>query len=170
MRHPPLVVLAVVLCLFASVATAQSSATQLCVANMQLEETGSSNPVGQAALMKFLAKEKDKSLAYIPIDPVESEQAAQAAKSKNCDYVVTTRQTESHVQSDIYGGATTVNPINMPVFYVTITYKLTKISDGSEVASGNMKASDRGSEKDAIIIAMHKIAGKLTDAIKKAGH
>ncbi len=148
----------------------QNSPLQLCVANMQLEDTGSSNPVGQAALMKFLAKEKDKSLAYIPIDPVELGQASQAAKSKNCDYMVTTRQTESHVQSDIYGGATTVNPINMPVFYVTITYKLTRISDGSEVASGNMKASDRGSEKDAIIIAMHKIAGKLTDAIKKAGH
>ena len=82
----------------------QNSPTQLCVANMQLEETGSSNPVGQAALMKFLAKEKDKSLAYIPIDPVEPEQASQAAKSKDCAYVVTTRQTESHVQSDISRG------------------------------------------------------------------
>jgi hypothetical protein len=137
---------------------------------MQLEDTHNSNPVGQAALMKFLAKEKDKSLAqYVPIDPVEPEQALQTAKSKNCDYVVTTRQTESHVASDIYGGATTVNPINSPVFFVTVGYKLTRISDGSEVAGGNMKASDRGSEKDAIGITMHKIAGKIIEAIKKAG-
>ncbi len=170
MPRYPLVVLAA-LAWVSTVGWAQNSPVQLCVANMQLEDTNNSNPVGQAALMKFLAKEKDKSLAqYIPIDPVEHEQALQAAKSKNCDYVVTTTQTESHVASDIYGGATTVNPINLPIFYVTVTYKLTKVSDGSEVASGNMKASDRGSEKDAIVITMHKIAGKVTDAIKKAGH
>ena len=152
-----------------TVGWAQNSSVQLCLANMQLEDTGSSNPVGQAGLMKYLAKEKLPA-QYTPIDPVEPESALQVAKSKNCDYVVTTRQTESHVQSDIYGGATTANPINMPVFYVTVTYKLTKVSDGSDVASGNMKASDRGSEKDAIVIAMHKIAGKLTDALKKSAH
>jgi hypothetical protein len=170
MRCYPLVVLAALACA-SSVGSAQDSPIQLCVANMQLEDTHSSNPVGQAALMKYLAKEKSKSaVQYVPIDPAESEPALQTAKAKNCDYVVTTDQTESHVQSDIYGGANTVNPINMPVFYVAVTYKLTKVSDGSEVTSGNMKTSDRGSEKDAIIIAMHKIAPKLTDAIKKAGH
>ena len=169
MRHFPAVVLLAILCAFASFATAQTSPTQVCVANMQLQDTNNSNPVGQAALMKFLAKEKFPA-QYTPIDPVEAEPALQAAKSKNCEYVVTTRQTESHVQSDIYGGATTVNPINMPVFYVTVTYKLTRVSEASEVASGNMKASDRGSEKDAVTIAMHKIAGKLNDALKKGGH
>ena len=138
---------------------------------MQLEDTASSNPVGQAALIKFLGKDKGKSLAQsVPIDPADPEQALQASKSNSCDYLVTTRQTESHVSSDIYGGATTANPINMPIFYVTVDYKLIRVADGSEVTSGSMKSSDRGSDKDAIVIAMHKIAGKVTDAIKKAGH
>ena len=58
---------------------------------------------------------------------------------------------------------------SMPTYYVTTTYKLTKVSDGSEVASGNFKASDRGSEQNAIGFTLHKIADKVTEAIKKAG-
>jgi len=59
--------------------------------------------------------------------------------------------------------------MSTPTFYVTTTYKLTKVSDGSEVISGNAKASDRGSEQNAIGYTLHKIADRVTEAIKKAG-
>ena len=63
----------------------------------------------------------------------------------------------------------TFGQTSMPTFYVTTAYQLTKVSDGSEMASGNFKASDRGSEQNAIGFTMHKIADKVTQAIKKAG-
>jgi len=168
MRHYPLVVLVAFLCLSFSLATAQSSPAQLCVANVQ-SVTGSTSTVGREALMKFLGKEKDKSVAHdVAIDAFEPEQALQQAKDKNCDYLVTTHQTESHEENTLGSGAAFGGTMT-PTFYVTTTYKLTKVSDGSELASGNVKASDHGSEQDAIGATMHKIADKVTQAIKKAG-
>ena len=152
-------------------AWSQSSPAQLCVANMQANGLNSPNTFGRDALVKFLGKEKDKSVAQaVPIDAYEPEQALQEAKAKNCAYVVTTNQTESHSDSSNWGTASSVNPINNPIFYVTTAFKLTKVSDGADVLSGSTKASDRGSEQNAIGFTMHKIADKCTEAIKKAGH
>lgn len=147
----------------------QNSPAQLCVANMQSNGLDNPSTFGRDALIKFLGKEKDKSVAQaVPLDQYAPEQALQAAKAKNCDYLVTTNQTESHSDSSNWGSASSVNPINNPIFYVTTAYKLTKVSDGSEVLSGSTKASDRGSEQNAIGFTMHKIADKCTEAIKKA--
>ena len=137
---------------------------------MQISGSRIANPTGRELLLKFLAKEKDKSVAEdVPIDALQPDEALQQAKAKNCDYVITTNQIESHSDSTISGAETNINRMSTPTFYVTTVYKLTRVSDGSEVISGNAKASDRGSEQNAIGYTMHKIANKVTEAIKKAG-
>ena len=169
MRHLPLVVFAAFLCSCACIATAQASPAQLCVANMQSVNAGT-GPAGRDLLMKFLGKEKDKSVAQdVPIDASTPELALQEAKKNSCDYLVTTNQTESHQENSQMPAMGTFGQTSMPTFYVTTAYQLTKVSDGSEMASGNFKASDRGSEQNAIGFTMHKIADKVTQAIRKAG-
>ncbi len=158
----------VVLCWLALPLTvlAQASPAQLCVANMHLG--AGSDTAGRDLLMKFLAKEKDKSVATaVPIDASDPEPAMTAAKGKNCDYLVTTDLTETHTDSDYWGNGP--GAVKSSIIYVTVSYRLTKVSDGAEVTSGVSKASDRGSEQNAVGFAMHKIADKVTEAIKKAG-
>lgn len=168
MRHLPTVVFATFLCCFTYAATAQSSPAQLCVANTQMAGKSGAGTDGRDALIKWLGKEKDKSVAQdVALDAAEPEQALQQAKSKNCDYLVLTNQTEMHQENSLMTGA--FSTTSMPTFYVTTAYKLVKVSDGSEVSSGNLKASDRGSEQNAVGFTMHKIADKVTEAIKKAG-
>jgi hypothetical protein len=91
-----------------------------------------------------------------------------AAKEKNCDYLVTTNQTNSHVTGSVLtiGGSGTVN---RQTYYVTVTYQLTKVRDGSQLSSGAIKTSDDLSEQDAVGAAMRKIAAKVAEGIKKAG-
>jgi len=162
--------LAIVLGCLGQITWAQSAPVQLCVANMQISGSRIANPAGRELLLKFLGKEKDASVAQdVPIDALQPDEALQQAKAKNCDYVITTNQIESHSDSTISGAETNINRLSTPTFYVTTTYKLTKVSDGSEVLSGNAKASDRGSEQNAVGFTMHKIANKVTEAIKKAG-
>jgi len=166
MRHFPLVVFVTLLCSSACIVFAQTP-VQLCVANMQSVNAGTGT-AGRDQLMKFLAKEKDKSVAQdVPIEASTPELALQEAKKDNCDYVVTTNQTESHQENSLMTGP--FGQTSMPTYYVTTAYKLTKVSDGSEVSSGSLKASDRGSEQNAISFTMHKIADKVTQDIKKAG-
>ena len=152
----------------AGIATAQPSSAQLCVANMESIHTGPGTATGRDLLMKFLAKEKDKSVAQpVPINSFDPEQALKEAKSKNCAYLLTTKQTESHIENSYMTGA--FGETSSPTFYVTMVYKLTKVSDGSELASGNVKAADHASEPAAIGTTMHKIADKVTQTTKKAG-
>jgi hypothetical protein len=47
-----------------------------------------------------------------------------------------------------------------------VNYKLSKVSDGAEQASGGLKASDRGSAQSAVIATMKKTAEKVLEAIK----
>jgi len=159
----------VVLCSFAlpfTVWAQGSSAAQLCVANMQ--GSGAGDTAGRDMLLKFLAKEKDKSvLTAMPLTVSEPEAVLKAAKDKNCDYVVTTGLTETHTDSDYWGSGP--GSVKSSIIYVTTMYKLSRVSDASEVATGSVKASDRGSEANAVGFTMHKIADKVTEAIKKAG-
>ncbi len=148
---------------------AQATTAQLCVANMQVAGSNTSNVVGRELLIKFLSREKPKGppIENVPIDQSAPEDAMTAAKQKNCDYLVTTNQVEMHSDSSWWG--TTTTGVNMQTFFVTTAYKLTKVSDGSEMSSGSFKASDKGSEQNAIGFTMHKIADKVTEAIRKAG-
>jgi hypothetical protein len=137
---------------------------------MQSVNAGSST-AGRDLLMNFLSKEKNKSVAQdVPIDASEPGPALQEAKSKNCDYLVTTHQTESHQENSVMQAMGTFGQTTMPTYYVTTAYKLTKVSDGADVSSGDLKASDRGSEQNAVGFTMHKVADKVTEAIKKTGH
>jgi len=168
MRHFTLLVAAIFLCICVPVVIAQTAPAQLCVANMQFHGAPDSNSFGRDALLKFLAKEKDKAIVQsVAIDASDPEQALQSAKTKNCDYLVTTDQTEGHQQNSVMTG--TFGNTSLPTYYVTTVYKLTKVSDGSEVMGGNFKAADQSSEQNAVGFAMHKVADKVTEAIKKAG-
>ncbi len=169
MRSFPVLIVVVLACL-AMIASAQASPAQLCVANMQLAGAENTDPAGRDLLMKFLAKEKGKSLAEsIPINAAEPDKALVQAKAKNCDYLVTTNQTENNTENSQMPMMGTMSQVAMPTFYVTTTYMVTKVSDGSEVTKGEAKASDRGSEENALGFTMHKVADKVTQAIKKAG-
>ncbi len=144
---------------------AQPPSVPLCVAQMQVSGA-ISNGVGAPLLMKFLNKQKPP-VENVAIPQSAPEEALTAAQQKGCDYVVTTNQTELHSDSSWWGGGTA--GVNMQTFYVTTAYKLSKVSDGSELSSGSFKASDKGSEQNAIGFTMKKIAEKVGEAIRKAG-
>jgi hypothetical protein len=168
MQRFALFVASFALCIFAIPGFPQSSSVHLCVAGMQVNGGSGSDATGRDLLIKFLGKEKgDKavSIENEPIPPSVPEDALAVAKQKGCDYVVTTNQTESSSESSYWGAST----VNMQTFFVTTAYKLTKVSDASEVASGSFKASDKGSAQNALMISMKKIADKVTQTIRKAG-
>lgn len=164
---------AICLFLLINVVPSHSATVQLCVAATQLLGAAANNSVGRDQLIKFLKKEKpDKNVTIeeVPIDASLPDQALAVAKQKNCDYVVTTNQVESHIGSNYLQPMGTMSTTSSPTYYVTTAYKLNKVSDGAEVASGSFKASDNGSEQNALGFTMHKIAGKVNDALKKAEH
>jgi hypothetical protein len=143
----------------------QDATVKLCVANMEISGAEASSTAGREQLIKFLNKEKpDKALSIenVLVVPSSPSAALAAATDQKCDYVVTTNQAESHIESSNSGS------VSLPAFYVAVSYKLTRVSDSSEVTSGSVKASDYGSEPSAVGFAMHKIASKVTEAIKKA--
>jgi histidyl-tRNA synthetase len=170
--HPVLFSSCLILALLVPTSVAaQNSAVQLCVANMQLAGNPSANPTGRSLLIKFLQKQKDKGIATeaVPLEASAPDQALAAAKQKNCGYLVTTDQVESHQDNSQMPSMGTFSTTSTPTFYVTTKYKLVKVSDASELSSGSFKASDRGSEENAIGFTMHKIADKVTEAIRKSG-
>jgi hypothetical protein len=156
-------------CIFSIPSFAQGPTVQLCVAGMQVNGVGV-DPVGRELLVKFLNEEKPNkavSIETVPVPPSVPEEALAFAKQKDCDYVVTTNQTESHSAASYNTGR--MSPISAPTYYVTTAYELSKVSDGLEVSSGSFKASDSGSEQNAIGFSMKKIADKVTETIRKAG-
>ena len=168
MKRSALLAVLIGSCIFSISGFAQGPSVKLCIANMQVSGTAASNAVGQDQLIKFLGKEKpDKALSIenVPIPQAVPEEAVASAKKKDCDYVVTTNQSESHTDSSYWGGSN----VNMQTFFVTTEYKLTKLSDGSDTSSGSLKASDRGSPQNAVGFTMKKVADKVTEAIRKAG-
>jgi hypothetical protein len=170
MQRFALFVALVAVSIFPVAGSAQGPSVQLCVAGMQVSGGNESDFGGRDLLVKFLSKEKpDKALAIesVPIAPSVPGDALAVAKQKGCDYVVTTNETDTHSVASYSTGR--ANPVNTPTFYATTAYKLTKASDGSELASGSIKASDGISEQVALGITMRKIADKVTAAIKKAG-
>jgi len=132
-------------------ASALGQAPHVCVGNLQGAGGSVSPTVGQNALIKFLGKQKNM-------------QARAEAKTKECEYVVTTNLAEIHSDTGYSGG---LAGVNLQTFYVTVDYKLNQVSDGAEEAKGLFKASDRGSPENAITATMKKIAEKTSEAIKK---
>jgi hypothetical protein len=168
MQRIALFVASFALCILAILGFAQGPSVHLCVAGMQLNGGSSSNVAGRDVLIKFLSKEKGDKVLSIenePISPSVPEDALAVAKQESCDYVVTTNQTENTSESSYWGAS----GVNMQTFFVTTAYKLTKVSDRSELSSGSVKASDKGSEQNAVTITLKKIADKVTQTIRKAG-
>jgi hypothetical protein len=171
MQRGALLAVLIGLCIFSIPGSAQGPAVQLCVAGMQVAGSSASDTVGRELLIKFLNKEKpDKALPIenVPIPPAVPEDALAFSKQKGCDYLVTTNQTEVHSDSS-WGSGPGATSLNIQTFFVTTAYRLTKVSDGAEMSSGPIKASDKGSEQNAIGFTMKKIADKVTEAIRKAG-
>ncbi len=147
------------------VAVAQSGAkTQVCVAKLDNNGSIASPSVVRDDLIKYLDKQKNSQAVGVPLDTSVPSQAVIEAKTKNCEYVVTTNVTEEHADSGYSGG---LAGVNMQTFYVTVEFKLIKVSDASELNKGSVKASDRGSVQNAIIETTKKIAEKVNQSLKK---
>ncbi len=154
-----------VLGISAALAMAESGTkTQVCVAKLDNNGSTASPTVVRDDLIKFLDKTKNSQAEGVPLDTSVPSEAVIAAKTKNCDYVVTTNVTEEHSDTGYTGG---LAGVNMQTFYVTVEYHLLKASDGTEVTKGSAKASDRGSPQNAIIATTKKIAEKVNESIKK---
>lgn len=165
MRHYAVCVLnALALLCLSLVFVPPAAALPVCVAAMQ----GAGGPVSPTAsrseLMKVLGKEKNLQLEGVPLDTLVPEEALTQAKEKKCDYVVTTDLREMHSSSEYTMGA---SGANLQTFYVTVGYKLNQVSDGAELTSGSFKASDRGSQQNAVDMTLKKVADKVAEVIKK---
>lgn len=146
-------------------AVAQSSTkTQVCVAALDNNGSTASPTVVRDDLIKFLAKVKNPQAEGVPLNVVAPDLAIKQAKEKNCEYVVTTQVTEEHSDTGYTGG---LAGVNMQTIYVTVDFKLIKVSDGTEQTKGSVKASDRGSAQNAIIATTKKIAEKVNESVKK---
>jgi hypothetical protein len=144
-------------------AFAQSSPARVCVAEVETREASISPAAVRDALIKFLSKQKGLQAEEVPLDTSDSAAAMTQAKDKKCDYEVDTVVTEVHSEAGYTGG---LAGLNLQTFFVTTNFKLNKVGDGVEQASGSFKASDRGSAQSAVIATTKKIAEKVGDSVK----
>lgn len=164
MRHLAVLFL-FVLAVSVFLAVAQSSTkTQVCVAALDSNGSTASPTLVRDDLIKFMAKVKNSQAEGVPLNVVAQDLAIKQAKEKNCEYVVTTQVTEEHSDTGYTGG---LAGVNMQTIYVTVDFKLIKVSDGTEQTKGSVKASDRGSAQNAIIATTKKIAEKVNESVKK---
>lgn len=155
-----------VLC-FASIPLLADDAagTHVCVGVLQSAGGSISGTVARDTLIKWLGKQKKGAVQPVPLDAAVPDEALAEAKQKNCEYVVTTNLVEDHTESGYSPGAGTTTA-SIPNFFVTVSYKLTKVSDGTDVSSGSGKAQDTGSPQNAVGFTLNKIAGKVSGALK----
>lgn len=155
-----------VLCFASIPAFADDAAgVHVCVAVLQSAGGNISGTVSRDTLIKWLGKQKKSQVQTVPMESSIPDEALAEAKQKNCDYVVTTNLVEDHTESGYtpgMGGTTA----SIPNFFVTVSYKLTKITDGADVASGSFKAQDTGSPQNAVGFTLSKVAGKVAGAVK----
>jgi hypothetical protein len=144
-------------------AFAQTSPARVCIAEVETREPGISPTAVRDALIKFLSKQKGLEAETVPLDTSDSAAVMTQAKDKKCDYVVNMTVTEVHSESG-YGAG--YSGVNLQTFFVTVNYKLSKVGDAAEQASGSFKASDRSSAQSAVIATMKKTAEKVAEAIK----
>jgi hypothetical protein len=148
----------------AASAFAQSTPARVCVAAIEARDPSVSPNATRDALIKFLSKQKGLQTEEVALDTSDSAEAMTQARDKKCDYVVDTTVTEVHSDSGYTGGL--AGGFNLQNFFVTVNYKLNKVSDGAEQASGSLKASDRGSAQNAVVATTKKIAEKVAESIK----
>ena len=165
MRRFTLGFLVILLAIAVPAAVAQSGGkAQVCVAGLENNGTQAAPGGVRDALIKFMDKLKNGQEQGVPLETISPADSLAAAKEKNCEYVVTTKVIEEHSDSGYAGG---LSQVNMQTFYITVEYKLVKVSDGSVVSTGSVKASDRGTAQNAVVATMKKIAEKVNDSIKK---
>ncbi len=155
----------VVLCLVCLPALAQDTpGTHVCVGTLAGAGVQVSGKGSRDTLIKFLAKQKKPPLTLAPLESIPDDNLVEA-KQKACEYVVRMDLVELHTESG-YLTAMSGAHGSVPNYFVTISYKLNKLSDGSEVSSGTFKAQDTGSPQNAVGFALNKIAAKVDGAIK----
>jgi hypothetical protein len=158
----------VALCLASSsVFAGDAAGTQVCVGALGGAGGGVSGKVARDTFIKSLNKQKKPPLTSVPLESSLSDDVLAEAKQKTCEYVVITDLVEEHTESS-YVTSMSGAQGNVPNFFVTTNYKVKKVSDGSEVASGSLKAQDTGSPQNAVDYTMNKMAAKVDGAIKGA--
>ncbi len=158
----------VALCLASIPILAEDNAgPHLCVGVLEGAGGQISGTVARDTLIKHLNKQKKPPLTSVPLESSLPDEALAEAKQKACEYVVTTNLVEAHTAS-AYPPGVSPNAASVPNFFVTISYKLNKVSDGAEASSGSFKAQDTGSTQNAIGFTLNKMAAKVDGAIKGA--
>ena len=172
MRQSGVSLLVSIMLAFGASAFAQSPA-RICVAETETREPSISPSATRDALIKFLGKQKGLQAEEVAIDTPDLATAMTQAIEKKCDYLVDAVVAEVHSESGYTtttsGGISSQSGVNMPTFFVTTNYKLIRVSDNAEQASGSVKASDRGSAQTAVIATTKKIAEKVAASVKSSG-
>jgi hypothetical protein len=137
---------------------------RVCVAATETRDPNISPNATRDALIKFLSKQKGLQAEEVALDTSDFTAAITQAKDKQCDYLIATMVTEVHSESGYTTGGITSN-VNLQTFFVTVNYKLNKVSDGAEQATGSYKASDRGSAQSAVVATTKKIAEKVANSV-----
>jgi len=155
---------AVLMFLGGSYLFAQSSASKVCVSGMQGASGSTSATASRDALLKALEKQKNLKGTTQALDASIHDEALTEAKKKGCLYLLTSNLAEDHTES-AYGSGVLMST-TIPTFFVTVTYQLQKVNDGSELSSGSTKAQDTGSQQHAVDYSMNKIASKVGGFLK----
>lgn len=156
----------VALCLASLPIVAEDTAgTHVCVGVLGSAGGQVSGKVARDNLIKSLNKQKKPPLAPVPLESFLPAEAMAEAKQRACEYVLITDLVEQHTESG-YLTAMSGAQGSVPIFFVTTSYKLKKVSDGTEVASGSFKAQDTGSAQTAVAFTLSKMAAKVDGAIK----
>ncbi len=144
----------------------ETAGLHVCVGVMAGAGNQVSGKVARDSLIKALKKQKKPPLTLVPLESLPEDQLTEA-KQKTCEYLLTTDLVEEHTEQGYLPGVGAYAG-SVPIFFVTTSYKLGKISDGTEVTKGSMKAQDTGSPQNAVEFTMSKIAGKVDGALKGA--
>ncbi|HLW84892.1 MAG TPA: VWA domain-containing protein [Candidatus Sulfotelmatobacter sp.] len=92
------------------------------------------------------------------------------AKEKNCPFVLSTQLTGLHTSSILRPTTTDESELHtVPVFDVTVEYRLTRVIDGATFAIGSAQAKDTTSLQEVVWRTLAQVAGKALVDIAKAG-
>jgi hypothetical protein len=153
------------LCLLSGLGFAQNAKVRVAVTVLG-RASGATGAEGRDRLVKDLNKQKKSSVEAVAIEATGGEQISAEARQKNCEFVIFPTLTYSHSQSQAYG--VKGNESNIPVYQVTIEYKLYRLADATPVVTGSAQGSDIGGEKDVVFLALDNVAKKVSADIMKA--
>ena len=118
-------------------------------------------------LVKDLNKQKKSPVEAVAIQATAGDQISAEARQKNCDFVLFPTLTYTHAESQVVG-TRAGQESDIPVYHVTIEYKLYRLADATPVTTGSGQGADIGGEKDVALLALDRVATKVAADLKNA--